>query len=331
MTPDEAAALCADLEWVERPGGSIACKHRLDIAIGSSEKSEMCHHGSHFVCELVLHKLRKKAEEERAAEHSLSFTRVDRLTSCPRRYAFDYEYGLKGKTRPGTALRSGDAFGIGRAKIDSGIPWEPAMVSKKLTVVERSKVKASLRFYRTHPPYAPESGTCEDMHTFQFEGFHWVAYTDWLSHGRTRIVEWKYAGKTYDFLRIVRQASIYFMAVPEARTFELIRFAKPAHKLKTKEKWDAYERRVFEGLSKKGPTEVYDRLVIERRSYRPQNVVAQMAAQARMADALRKKNFPPAYGEQCIYCPYHKACRALVHHGTDIVANQIKYGEVKLK
>jgi hypothetical protein len=329
MTPEKALELCREVEWVKRPNGKFACKHRLDVAMDTDEKSDMCHHGAHFVCELVLYQLRKKAKDARGGAEALSVSRVATITKCPRQYAFNYVHGLRDHVRTPGYFKAGTAFGNGRAKLDAGFPFYVREVMRAMSVLDRAKVKAALRFYMAEPPYPLGVWDCEVPVAFELGGDHWVGYIDAISKNREHIVEWKFAVMPIEYLAIVRQAAVYMHGVPECQTFELIRFKKPMHRPKKQEKWNDYEERVYESLVKKGPEDIYDRLVIERKSIDAERIVRQMAANARLVPALEQQQFPPNYSKDCERCQYVAACRQHTSKPTFLIANMIESGECK--
>jgi hypothetical protein len=334
MTPEEAKGICPEVAFVKRESGAYACRHRLDVAMKYDEKSELCHHHKHFVCELVLHQIRKKGPEDRKEAGEpwvprLSVSKVGTMTSCPRKYAFTYTHGLIRFAREPVYYRTGDAFSVGRAKYDAGVPYN-GRVREDIPAPDRAKVQAALRFYLAHPPYPLDVWDCEIPVQFEVEGFEWLGFVDAGSKNREHLVEWKYAAQKYDFLRIVRQAAVYMYGVPECRTFELIRFKKPQHKPKKNESWRDFENRVFEGLAKKGPDEVYERLVIERRNIDAERIVRQMVANVKLLPMLNKTGYPPSYSMDCGMCQFKKACEKHVSKPTFLIANLIESGECKL-
>lgn len=326
MKLEEAKRICPDADFIRRADQSVACRHRFDVNMDLEEKSNLCVHPQHFLCELVLYQIRKKASE--ATLPAMSLSRANAIDACARKYAFSYVYKVGYATKTPVYFRTGDAFGVGRAKLDAGIPFDITRVRPDIPPQDRAIVKAVLRFYAAHPPYPLGEMRCEEPFEIDAFGHRWVGFLDALAPDEN-IVEWKYAKEPYDLLKAIRQASIYLLAFPKARHVEWIRFKKPGHRKNAKENWAGFEERVFDDLMKKGDDN-YERLMVRRRDFDPEKIVEQMAARPKMLPLYEQHYWPPSYGRDCGMCDYSGACSAHPSKPTDLLANMIASGEIKL-
>lgn len=241
ITLAQCKSICADFNLSKEKKG---CLHAHD---------EMCALPSHFLCELVRFK-KNIARNSELKGSAASVSRVGVLEGCPRSYAFRYVYKLASEVQA-PWKRMGDAFGVARARIDSGLEVDPALLRSDLLPYEAAKVRAAIRLYRHSKwlakkiGYSPLDVDCEVEVFFEAEGFHWLGYVDSALKDRTKLWEWKFAVNEYDLLSVARQAAFYMMGVPEAQEMTIAVFRKPANRPRKTDTPDAFEHRLAAAMT----------------------------------------------------------------------------------
>ncbi len=241
ITLEQCKSICADFSLSKE---KKSCLHVVD---------EMCALPSHFLCELVRYK-KNIARNANLKSSAASVSRVGTLEGCPRAYAFRYLHKLKPDVEA-PWKRMGDAFGVARARLDSGLEVDPALLRSDLLPYEAAKVRAAIRLYRHSKwlakkiGYSPLDVDCEVEVLFEAEGFHWLGYVDAALKDRTKLWEWKFAVNEYDMLTVARQASFYMMGVPEAQEMTIAVFRKPANRPKKADSPEAFENRLVADMT----------------------------------------------------------------------------------
>lgn len=306
LTIAQCKDICSDFSLGERDGKK-GCIH-----IERAAERELCNLPRHFLCSLVSHKrgLERKKVVKTAA---VSASRLGTLERCPRAYAFRYVHHLPIEGEDAAWKRMGDAFGVGRARMDVGLVPDFHGLRPDLQPVELAKVRASLSFYsklmsERSPllPYQAEQVTCEDEVLFEHDGVHFLGYIDALSLDRSHVYEWKYAVGEYDHLTIARQAAVYLYGTPSAKHFTLCVMKKPAQRPGKTEPIDLFERRVYNEMTSK-PEEWLKVTTFSRAEMNVEQVVDQMAASWRLLSPLGHGNAVPHYS-QCNDCDYRATC-----------------------
>lgn len=277
---------------------------------------ELCKLDHRFVCEIK--RFRENTERrERLGVPSLSASKIDALTSCPRKFALRYVFRLEEGWK--SYLLAGTAFGNGRAKLDQGLEWNGELQKELVQKfpVEAAKVRAALNFYRRHPPYEPGSVACERTVEFIYNGEPFVGYVDAVTHDGKTLREWKFAQRQYEFLRSVRQAAIYFHGMPDVNRYELWCFPKPSHRPKKKETMEAYSKRVEDELEKKNPREVYRVTVFKRSDLAIERVIHEAQRAYECLPVIAQKGYPPNYSNDCEYCSFKDLCEQHTDKGTE--------------
>lgn len=307
LTLDRCKEICRDFRFSQ---SKKACLHL-------SPDKEMCNLPSHFVCELVLykHKLARMAEQKQAA---ISVSRLGILESCPRAYGFRYVHNIEPEVEA-PWKRMGHAFGVARARLDSGLEVNPSLLRSDLLPYEAAKVRAAIRLYRHSSwlaqkvGYSPTEVVCEYEVLFDAEGFTWLGYVDAVSKDRSRLWEWKFAISDYDMLTIARQAAAYFKGVPEAREMTIAVFRKPGQRPKKHETEQAFENRIAAEMTT-DPDDWIKVYTFSRDGLNVDGVMRDMAESFRRGfDAAIQSGFVPHYSS-CGDCDYRSICEQ--HIGT---------------
>lgn len=301
LTLERAKEICPDFQLKDGK-----CRHL-------QADKETCLLPRHFLCELVLYKrsIERRAEIQGSA---LSASRLFVIERCARRYALHYEHGVSEESQPWQ--RMGDAFGVARARFDTGLEVDDTMLRQDLLPVERAKVCAAIRFYRNaigltldlgEPfPYAPGSVTCELEVLFQHESTWFLGFADAVSADRKNIYEWKFAVGNYPMISIARQAAVYFRGVPEAERFTLCRFRKPVHRPRKNEPPEKFQHRLY-SIMASDPEEWMTFTSIDRSAIDVDGVLSEMVASSKRINELSLLGYPPSYSA-CDDCPFEGIC-----------------------
>lgn len=305
ITLDQCKELCGDFRLSQEKRGCIHLH------------GEMCSLASHFVCELVLHK-RKLAREGEEKNGACSVSRVRLLELCPRAYAFRYVYGIKPEVEQ-PWNRMGDAFGVARARLDSGLDVDPFFLRSDLLPYEAAKVRAAIRLYRhstwlaSKIGYSPNDVDCEVEVFFEAEGFRWLGFVDAASKDRSRLWEWKFASVEYDMLSIARQAAFYLKGIPSAREMTIAVFRKPAQCPKKIDTPEAFENRLAAEMTSHADDWIRV-FTFSRDQLNIDGVIRDTAESLRSEIiAAHESKFAPHYSS-CFDCDYRSICEA--HIGT---------------
>jgi len=316
LTVEKAKQICSDFDL-----GSGGCRHVID--------TEFCSLSNHFLCDL----LRWKQNKLRYAAFkftALSASRLSRLESCARSYAFNYDHHLSVDSDPAWA-RMGDAFGVARARIDVGMPVDPNGYRKDLLPAELAKVRAAIHLYQdaingraagVNFPYKAGEVTCELEASFQRLGQEFIGYADAVRHNRSAIFEWKFAAISYPMLAIARQAAVYFAGVPEATEFTLCVMKKLAHRPGKTEKIEDFESRITEYIMAE-PCSYMSFTTIPRNTIDVEGVLKDMVASFNRLTSLRDLGMPPSYSS-CGDCSYSPVCEKYVGKSTDDIVRAEK-------
>lgn len=316
LTVEKAKEICSDFDL-----GNGGCRHVID--------TEFCARTNHFLCDLVRwkeNKLRYAALKGTA----LSASRLSRLESCARSYAFNYDHHLSTDEDPSWA-RMGDAFGVARARIDVGMPVDPNGYRKDLLPAELAKVRAAICLYQDAIngraagidfPYKVGEVTCELETSFYRQGQAFIGYADAVRRNRSAIFEWKFAAVSYPMLSIARQAAVYFAGVPEATEFTLCVMKKLAHRPGKTEKIEDFELRITEYIMAE-PCSYLSFTTIPRNTIDVEGVVSDMVASFNRVTALRDLGMPPSYSS-CRDCSYSPICEKYIGKSTSEIAHAEK-------
>ena len=316
LTVEKAKEICSDFDL-----GNGGCRHVID--------TEFCSLSSHFLCDLVRwkdNKLRYAALKGTA----LSASRLGRLESCARSYAFNYDHHLSVDTDPSWA-RMGDAFGVARARIDVGMSVDPNGYRKDLLPAELAKVRAAICLYQAAIsgraagvdfPYRPREVVCELETSFYRLGQAFIGYADAVRHNRSAIFEWKFAAISYPMLAIARQAAVYFAGVPEATEFTLCVMKKLAHRPGKTERIEDFELRITETIMAQ-PCDYLSFTTIPRNAIDVEGVLKDMVASFNRVTALRDLGMPPSYSS-CSDCSYSSVCEKYIGKSTEEIARAEK-------
>lgn len=299
LTVERCKELCSDFRLSTQ---KKACIH---------VHNEMCALPSHFVCELVRYKRKLARDAEIKDKEAISSSRVNLLEACPRAYYFRYEAKLQPEEES-PWNKMGDAFGVARARLDSGLEVEPSLLRSDLLPYEAAKVRAAIRLYRhstwlaSKVGYSPQEVDCEVEVFFEAHDFHWLGYIDAASKDRSRLWEWKFAKTDYDILSLARQSSIYFSGVPEAREMTVAVFRKPGQRPKKNESVDAYENRIAADMTT-NPDDWIRVFTFSRDEWNA-NVLRHTAESFRygLASAVLSEYVP--HYSSCYDCDYRSIC-----------------------
>lgn len=297
-----AHELCPDLKLVHRRDlGKTAC-------INLMKDGEMCSMGTHFVCELVLYKMRSRAKEQREKAEAISASRINLFDSCARKYHLLREQYLDPPGGRPTFLIEGSAFSNARARLDTGLPVAWESLGDELSPLPRAKLRAAVRFYEAHPPYEPGSVTCEEMVHYEFNGAWFIGYADAADVTGESVREWKFAKGDYGTLQLARQAAVYLQGMPHVDTFVAHRFKKPSNRPRKTESMRDFEERVFDSLMEKGPDAIYRKTTITREDIDVEGVLKEMIKTFEtVLPAARNAGYPPNYGS-CGLCDFQTEC-----------------------
>jgi len=309
MTPEKAKQICPDFFPI-REGGKIKCKFKSD---------DLCMHPGHFVCELVSYKKRLEHKQEHDLP-ALSPSRIKTMEECARKYALIYEHHSF-VDQEATWKIVGNAFTVGRAKIDMNMPWS---VPDKEPRYDMAKVRAALRYYQENPPYPVGSVVCETEVYLSRENWWFLGYLDAITIDFKTIREWKYAVSKFSLVEVVRQAAVYFLGYDDATSFELWRFPKPMERPRNNETPEQFEWRIFSALSKKTPKEVYQVMSVPRSQIPVKTVLNQMVSRMKILPVLQERGSPPSYGRFCGDCEYNSSCEKGLGKTTAEIAGMIK-------
>lgn len=316
LTVEKAKEICSDFAL-----GNGGCRNVID--------GEFCSLTNHFLCDLIRwkeNKLRYAALKGTA----LSASRLGRLESCARSYAFNYDHHLSVDTDPSWA-RMGDAFGVARARIDTGMPVDRNGYRKDLLPVELAKVRAAICLYEdaingraagVSFPYKPKEVVCELETAFYRMNQPFIGYADAVRHNRSAIFEWKYAAVSYPMLAIARQAAVYFAGVPEATEFTLCVMKKPAHRPGKTEKIEDFELRLTESIMAQ-PCDYLTFTTIPRNTIDVEGVIREMVESFNRLPFLRELGMPPSYSA-CGDCSYSSVCEKYIGKTTTDIARAEK-------
>lgn len=315
LTVEKAKEICPDFTL-----GNGGCRSVVD--------TEFCALTNHFLCDLVRwkeNKLRYAALKGTA----LSASRLGRLESCARSYAFNYDHHLSVDTDPSWA-RMGDAFGVARARIDTGMHVDRNGYRKDLLPVELAKVRAAICLYQEAIskridvgfPYKAGEVVCELETSFYRMNQPFIGYADAVHRNRSAIFEWKYAAVSYPMLAIARQAAVYFAGVPEATEFTLCVMKKPAHRPGKTEKIEDFESRLTEALMSE-PSSYLSFTTIPRNTIDVEGVVREMVESFNRLPFLRELGMPPSYSA-CSDCSYSSVCEKYIGKTTTQIARAEK-------
>jgi hypothetical protein len=308
LTLEQCKEICSDFRLSTQ---KKACLH---------VRNEMCGLPSHFVCELVLHK-RKVARSAELKSSALSVSRVGVLESCTRAYAFRYLHKISPEVEA-PWKRMGDAFGVARARLDTGLDVDPLLLRSDLLPYEAAKVRAAIRLYRHSEwlakkiGYLPAEVDCEVEVFFEAEGFHWLGFIDAASKDRSRLWEWKFAIGDYDMLSIARQAAFYFKGMPEAREMTIAVFRKPGQRPRKTETPEAFENRIANEMTA-NPDDWIKVFNFTRNQLNVDGVVRDTAESFRsQLIAARDSGYAPHYSS-CHDCDYRSICEQHIGVTTD--------------
>jgi hypothetical protein len=207
----------------------------------------------------------------------------------------------------------GDAFGVARARLDTGLDVDlDAGLRPDLLPYEAAKVRAAIRLYRhkwvgDHVGYHPGEVTCEEEVLFERHGLWWLGYIDAIRKDRQHIWEWKFAVSEYDVLSIARQAAIYLAGVDEAKEFTCAVFRKPGQRPRKDESPTEYENRIAADMTSH-PEEWIKKFTFHRDHLNVAGVIRDTAEsfRARIA-AGEASGWAPSYS-QCFDCDYRSIC-----------------------
>ena len=320
ITLDFAKKLCPDFNLVKRKDlGRSACIHLMP-------DSETCRRGNHFVCELVLYKLRAEAKEKRLEREAVSASRINLFDTCARKYHLSRNLYLKSPGGEPVFFRVGDAFSVARARIDRGMRFSLLDLRPDIPPVDLAKLRAVIRFYIEHPPYPQGEAvlTCEDHCQFEFEGTWFTGYSDVRTDGGKTIIDWKYAVNSYSHLEVARQAAVYLKGFPDAERFVIYRMRKPAYRpKKSGESMAEFEQRILDGFRKDGPGKVYSRTSIERDQIDVDGILREMKALYEIVlPAQQKAGWSPNYSS-CELCDFSTVCGEAIGAPTSEIVRRL--------
>lgn len=317
ITLEQAKGICSDFKIVQRKDlGKKACLHLLP-------DQEMCRRGDHFVCELVLYKIRGLAKGDRAEQPAYTAGSIDLLDTCARKYSLVLEKKLSSPAGEPVFLRVLDAFQRARAKIDLGHTLEMRDVGDALPPVEAAKLRAAIRLYLELAPYPVGSVTCEEFCQFEFEGSWFTGTARALTQDGSTVIDWRYAQNAVSALQVTRRAAIFLHGFRSAERYALYRLRKPAYRPKKHETMRDFEQRIVEGMRKE-PSKVWTRTIIERDHLDVEGVLREMQRTHRIVlPALREAGMPPNYAS-CETCDYQTVCAENLGATTDEIARQLK-------
>lgn len=321
ITLDQAKTICPDFNLVTRRDldGAKACMSIMN-------DRELCTLGNHFVCELVLYKRGAARIEERASGTALTPASIGAINDCARKYHLEREKKLGSPAGETTWARAARAFSTARARIDQGLPFNVNDIDRKLLpAVDMARLRAALRFYADHPPYAVGSVSCNATCQFRFEGTWYQGFADAQSVDGAVIVEWRYAAKAYNALALAREAAVYFHGFPDAASYVRWRMRKSTHRPGRKgETMAAFEQRIYDAFVKDGTDKVYSRTLIERHQLDVEGVLREMReTNDKMLHAMREAGYPPSYGS-CEMCDYQTLCGEMIGVPTELIVRHLE-------
>lgn len=269
LTLEKCKEVCPDFRF--KPANKPPCMFVQD---SPQEGGQTCALPRHFVCELVLYK-RAAALREQIQRQAVSVTSLAIAERCPRAFTLRYDLGLHAEE---SWSRMEDAFNIARARVDSKLSLDLDALDKALTPIERAKVRAALRFYRSQTIlYAPGDVTCAREVLFQHGGEYFIDAIDAVRSDLSTVYRWKFEVSDFDPIDMARQAAVYLKAVPEASRYVLACIRKPGMRPGKNETPAEFEVRVHAEMTK-DPTSWIRHFELERSAVPINAILDQMAA-----------------------------------------------------
>lgn len=289
-------------------------------------EGDTCELPSHFLCELSLYKRRTQQKAERYGGNALSVSRLKVLEQCPRLYQFTYDLHLQ-EAEPQPWKRMGDAFSVGRAKIDMGQSVDLGRLRADLLPVERAKVVAALSAYadahaRGLIPYAQGEVECEREVYFERGTVWFTGAADAVLRSGDSIFEWKFSVGDFTPIEISRQAAVYLAGVPSATKFVLCTLRKPAHRPKKEEKPAEFTERVTKALIESPDT--FSFIEIERKDLRVDGIIDEMIRSWKILPQLRANGMPSSVGSHCSDCGFRIPCESVMGLTSAEVSSRLK-------